>query len=424
MKPRILVFVCGLLLLPGLLLGSCSGIPGTAPAAGSTPIPTQMNELPNESATPTADVIKPKKITIWLPDKLSNRGIEEILPLIRAQIGKYQVNHPGISVEVRVKNARGAANLMDTLQNASLAAPEVLPDLVLLSREEMEVAALKGLLIPFDGVTDILSANDWIEPVRQLADIQGSTFGMPVFSDALVYIYPSTEVDPPVLFAQGKPTLCFLNDPKAYIPMLIYLKAGGMLADQTGKPMVDHTAFVTMLETISQSRQTGAFPPWMMDLSQPDDVYRYYTSGRGKHMMAWYSDTALPILSVSNVTAIRNNQGEPASLVRGWFWGMTQPEPFKRSETVALAEMLSEEAFLANLAKQASLLPVRRSPTVLEDTSLAGMSEIVSTGQPIPDGLFLVTISPIFQESIRQLYSDVLSPEEIATGLINRLLKP
>jgi hypothetical protein len=52
------------------------------------------------------------------------------------------------------------------------------------------------------------------------------------------------------------------------------------------------------------------------------------------------------------------------------------------------------------------------------------MSEIVSTGQPIPDGLFLVTISPIFQESIRQLYSDVLSPEEIATGLINRLLKP
>jgi len=424
MKIRYILTLSCVLLLPGLLLGSCNGIPGSASISTSTPAVTDSPDVPAVSKTQTPETSQAKRLTIWLPDRLSNRNTNDLLPIFQSQIDEFQANHPNTLVELRLKNSTGPANLMDSLQNASLAAPQVLPDLVLLTREEMEVAALKGLLIPYDGVTDLLSANDWIEPVRQLSAIQGSTFGIPVASDALVFIYPVEEIDPPNPFTQGKPTLCFLDDPKAYLPIMLYLNAGGNLSDETGQPVVDQEAFVSMLETISFGRQTGALPSWSMDITQPEDVFRYFTSGRGDSMVTWYADTALPILAVSGVSPVHVTDEKSASLVKGWFWSMTQPDPSNRTDTVALAEALADEAFLAKLARTADLLPVRKSPAILEDPILASKAEIVSSSQPVPDGLFLVTISPVLQDAVRQLFSNILSPEEITTGLMDRLQRP
>ena len=411
-------------MVSSILLGSCSSPARTQPPPLATTTPENQTSIPDATITSDPAAGEVTHLVIWLPDQLLTRNAPIVQDLIEQQVEKFVSNHPNYRVDIRVKNSSGPANLMDVLQNTSLAAPATLPDLVLLTREEMEVAALKGLLIPFDGTTDILAANDWIEPVRTLATVQGSTFGIPAASDALVYLTPAAEEEILSPLTDGKPILCFLNDPRAIVPLSLYLASGGALEDETGKPVLEEMALVSVLTQINAAENNGSLPTWIMDITQPADVYRYFTSGRGNRMLVWYSETAEPILSISRLSAFRDIAGNPATMIRGWFWAMTQTDPARRVASVELVEMLAEESFLTELDQAARLLPVRKSPAVLENPILSAQADIVAGGQPIPNGLYLVTISPILKDSINQLFTGTLTAEEIARQAVDRLQRP
>ncbi len=424
MKPRSTQVIFILLLVFSILLGSCSSPASTQPQPVATLTPEVQTSIPETTVTSDPAAGEVTQLVIWLPDQLLARNAPVLQDLIQQQVEKFLSKHPNYQVDIRIKNNTGPANLMDVLQNTSLAAPATLPDLVLLTREEMEVAALKGLLIPYDGTTDILAANDWIEPVRTLATVQGSTFGIPVASDALIYLTPVAEGEPSSPLTDGKPILCYLNDPQAIVPLSLYLASGGVLEDETGKPVLEEMAFLSVLTQINAAKNNGSMPAWIMDITQPADVYRYFTSGRGNRMVAWYSETAEPILSISRLSAFRDITGNPATLVRGWFWAMTQTDPARRTASVELAETLAEESFLAQLDQAARLLPVRKSTAVLENPTLTAQADIVAGGQPIPNGLYLVTISPILKDSIHQLFTGSLTAEDIARQAVDRLQRP
>ncbi len=406
------------------ILSSCSNPANSLPQPTMTPLSEPQTTISAATPGPSPETKPATHLVVWLPDQVLERNSPLMLELIQKQTAIFSSKHPDITVDIRIKSSIGSSLLLDTLQNTSLAAPASLPDLILLNREEMEVAALKGLLIPFDGATDILAANDWMEPIRQLATIQGSTFGIPVASDALVYLSPAGEKKTQPPLTEGKPILCFLNDPKAFLPLSIYLASGGSLIDEIGNPALDKAAFLSDLQQLKNARDTGALPSWVMDISEPADVYRYFSSGRGNRMAAWYGETAESILSVSELSQFTDSTGNPATLVRGWFWAMTQPDNSQRIVSVELAETLAEESFLAELQQTARLLPVRQSPKVLENPSLVAQAEIVATGRPIPDGLFLVTLSPIFQDAIRQIYTGLSTPEEIVDLEMTQLNRP
>jgi hypothetical protein len=81
---------------------------------------------------------------------------------------------------VRIKALDGPGGLLDALSAANAAAPLALPDLILLPRPQLETAALKGLLTPFDGLSASLNNGDWYDYARDLAQLQDSTFGLPL----------------------------------------------------------------------------------------------------------------------------------------------------------------------------------------------------------------------------------------------------
>ncbi len=424
MKLRSFQSISVSLLIISTILSSCSNTGSTLPQSTVIPSSEPQSLVPVITPTSSSDGKPVTQLVIWLPDQLIERNSPLVLELIQKQTDLFTSKHPDFRVDIRIKNSIGPSTLLDILQNTSLAASSSLPDLILLSREEMEVAALKGLLIPFDGATDILTANDWMEPIRQLATIQGSTFGIPAASDALVYLSPAGEnkTQPPL--TESKPILCYLNDPKAFLPLSLYLAAGGSLVDEDGNPAIDKDALLTDLQQINNAKETGALPAWVMDITEPIDVYRYFNSGRGSRMAVWYSETAESILSASELSTFTDATGNSSTLVRGWFWAMTQPENSRRIATVELAETLAEESFLAEFQETSHLLPVRQSPKVLDDPSLTAQAEIVAEGRPIPDGLFLVTLSPIFQDAIRQIYAGSSTPEEIADQVMALLKRP
>lgn len=424
MQSRSLPAISLFILIAAAMLSSCSTPVSPLPQPTIAPLSTPQTTI---SAVPPGSPSETKPAThlvIWVPDQLLERNSPLLLELIQRQTELFVNKHPDISVDVRIKNSKGPSILLDTLQNTSLAAPASLPDLILVDREEMEVAALKGLLIPFDGATDILAANDWMESTRQLATIQGSTFGIPIASDALVYLSPASEKKTLPPLTEGKPILCYLNDPKAFLPLSLYLAAGGSLVDEMGNPTLDRAAFLSDIQQIKKAQDTGALPSWVMDITGPTDINRYYTSGRGNRLAVWYAETAESILSESEISEFTDAAGNPATLVRGWFWAMTQPDSSRRKVTVELAETLAEESFLAEFQQTARLLPVRQSPKVLENPALVSQAKIVANGRPIPDGLFLVTLSPIFQDAIRQIYTGLSTPEEVVDLVMTQLKRP
>ena len=97
----------------------------------------------------------------------------------------------------RIKALEGAGGLLEILVAANVAAPLALPDLVLLPRPTLESAALKDLLYPYDGLTNIMDDASWFEYARQLAHVQSSTYGIPFAGDAMVLAYhPSSSSNP------------------------------------------------------------------------------------------------------------------------------------------------------------------------------------------------------------------------------------
>ncbi len=364
-------------------------------------------------------------IVIWIPDDLVLRNKDEILALIENQANSFIENHPEVNLDIRIKSTTGTSNMMDSLQSTSLAAPQALPDVILLSRSDMEVAALKGLLIPYDGVTDALSATDWLPPIKQLSFIQGSVFGLPVVSNALVYFVNKEETHQQNAFLVSKPLLGYLNDPSAAILMGLYLSAGGKLVDQDGKVTIEITPLVSAIKELENAKRSGAFPPWIMDITSQADVYRYFQADRGQRMLAWYGGIPVKAREALAIESIPGINGQSASLVDGWFWTMAQPDPGNRQVTVELIETLTDEAFLAKMAKASGLIPVRSSTTVVDDKNLFPITDIASNGQPIPDGLFLVTISPNMQAAIQSLFSNTsLSAEEIAQNVLEKVQIP
>ena len=115
--------------------------------------------------------------------------------LLQERLDLYTAQRPDIRIETRVKASSGTGGLLDSLSSANAAAPLVVPDLILLPRTSLEIAALKGLLFPYDGLTDTLDESDWYPYAQELGQIQTSTFGLPFAGNALVSLYRPSEIE-------------------------------------------------------------------------------------------------------------------------------------------------------------------------------------------------------------------------------------
>ena len=175
-----------LLAVSVLLLTSCG--PPAAQSTPSTPsvdveIATQTPEVRQPSPTPK------RNLTIWLtpafaPDPSTSAG-----SLLEERLIAFQQTNPGISVIVRLKEEQGSGGLLETLLAAHNVAPSVLPDVIAIDPIALNSAALKGLLIPLDGLVAQPNSPEWYDHAISTTYDLGSFFGLPFASDAEVLAY-------------------------------------------------------------------------------------------------------------------------------------------------------------------------------------------------------------------------------------------
>jgi multiple sugar transport system substrate-binding protein len=420
MIPRILrlVISCGLFLSAG-----CASLdPLLASLTPPTPVPTRTPRLtPTPPPLPTETAaVGPENSTlrVWLPAQFNPTAENPAADLLAERLRGFESQHSDLTLEVRIKTAETEGEILNALSITSAAAPGVLPDLVLLSRSDLEMAALLGLLHPIDGLSTSLDDPNWYSYAQQLAHIQNTGYGLPFLGDALVLIYyPElgqivTWED--VLASEGDIVFPAAN-PEALIGLSLYASAGGEILDPQGVPMLDLETVVQVLTLIEEGVSKEIFPPSLANVMNEAQTLQIYRTGSANKGIVWYlsyrpaEDGAL--------TPLPGLEEIPFSYATGWVWALAGSDPENQQLAVELAEFLVAEDFLAEWTRETGYLPTRPSIVKEGDRTLTA---ILESAHPIPSRDVLAVLGPLMQEALTRVLNGE-QPEDVAVSIVEKL---
>ncbi len=454
-----------------LLLTACSNLPlpggptqqpTDTPAAG----PARPTPGPTGSSTPTPG---PPVLQVWLPPEFDPAVDSPASSLLAARLDEYLERRPGVQLDVRVKAVEGPGGLLDALTTASAAAPMALPDLVALPRSVLEVAALKGLLHPFDNLSQAIDGPDWYEYARQLARLQNSTFGLPFAGDALQLVYRPEHIPTPPgslndLHDLATPLVFPAAEQEALFTLAQYLSAGGSVLDEQGRPHLDQEPLERVLAHYGQGAVGEDFPQWLAQVSGDAQAWDAFLEGRSHMVVTWTSRFLQDLPPDVQAGLLPTLSGDPFTLADGWVWAMAGANAENQSLAVELAEFLTESRFLAQWTAAAGYLPPRPSalardpeaaptdtptpqpsPTAGPSLTPGGPEEpaeseaqeqaplpdlttildsIALSSRLYPSSDVLISLGPPLQEAVLGVLRQELDPAAAAQAAVNRLSSP
>lgn len=413
-----------------VLLVSCSDLPAVTPTLTPENTPTAtLSPLPTPAATAGPKV--PRTIRIWLPPEFDPESGTPAGEILKTRLKEFTDRRPDTRIEVRIKAHEGVGGMLDSLAAASAAAPLALPDLVALPRPDLETAALKGLLRPFDDLIDTTEDSDWYPFARQMALLQNSTYGIPFAGDAQMLIYrPLTIPAPPktlsdTLSSPG-PLVCAAADPQALFTLTQYLANGGTILDEQGRPRLEVAPLTEILTYYQRAADLDLIPVWVTQLENYDQVWQAFSDGKAEMAVTWTSHHISNLKADSAGAPLPTITGEPFSLATGWVWALASPEPDHQLISAELGKFLSESDFLARWTAASGYLPPRPSAMARwltpELRQLAG--NVASTAQLIPTNDVLISLSPLLEKATLDVLKRQSDAATAAQEAVNRLTQP
>lgn len=434
---RLLTHFCLVLFLLGL--AGCGINPFARATATPAATPTAMPVLTvtpgatSVAAIGTATPTRPSTVTltIWLPPEFDVQSGTGAGKLLLERLTAFTQSHPGVTIDVRIKADTGPSSLIDSLSAASAAAPNALPDLIALSRADIETGAVKGLLAQYDGLTTITQDADWYSFARQLMVVQGHTFALPFAGDALLILYRPGVLgnalsDWPSVLNLHSPLVFSVGDPQALFPIALYLSTGGKLEDDRGRPLLQADALARVFDFIARGAKGGSFPYWISDVSQVKTAWQVYQEQRTQMVVAWTSTYLTELPADTTALPLPALQGAPVTLAAGWGWVMPELKKDNRAMAVALAEYLMDSSYLGRWTEAAGYLPTRPSAlTQWQNKGLqASIEPVIQEAQAIPENDLLAGVSTIVADYTRQVIQGQAEPQAAAEAAAKSVGNP
>lgn len=383
----------GLLLL--LVLTSCGNL--LPPTSTPTPAPSVETETPLAPQTATPPVVQ--SLRIWLPPQFDPNDDTPAASLLKARLDAFTEAHPVLALDIRIKGTDENQSLLEALSLTRSAAPEALPDLIALPRADLEAAALKGLVHPLEGLTDLLTDPNWYPYARPLGQVQSTAYGLPFAGDALAVAYhpdqfeqiPITWTD---LFAKRRTLAVASSDPNGYLQLSLYLSTGSPLLDETNHVMLDEAA----LTRVFQQLDAGS----LIAFQSEQDAWAAFVDGRVDLALTWTSRFIREPQPDSVLLPLPGLEGTPFTLATGWTWALAGSHPQSDSLAAELAEWLVADEFLSDWDQALGYLPPR--PNAMVNLDPRGTLDSVSqSAQVLPSNDILFTLGPILQDSLGRL---------------------
>lgn len=410
------------------------------PTEQITETPATVQTLPESSPTPLITPnptdASPGHVTlrVWVPVQFDPSSGTEAGDLLLSRLNDFMEQHPGVRIEIRLKALEGPGGLLESLVAASAAAPLALPDLIALPRPMLESAALKGLLYPYEDMSELMSDEGWYDYVRQLAYLQESVYGLPFAGDALVLIYRPAAMDVPPrdwesTISFGNPLAYPAADPQALFTINQYQAAGGAVWDNQGRPALDETILTQVLAFYQQASQAGVMPVWLTQLESDQQVWQAFSEEQAPMTAAWassYFNQSFSLSFETNLAPQITFDGSVYTLATGWVWAMASPDPARRSMATELAQFLVEAQFLGEWTNAAGFLPPHTDSLAVwgDDQIRPLIGRISLTAQLVPSEDLLSTIGPALENSVVLVLKQQADPQAAAKMAVEQVNQP
>jgi hypothetical protein len=413
-----------------IVTAGCTSAPGTG--EDSTPKPPQTpTSIPLSTPESTQPAPQPTVLRIWVPPQFDPESDSPAGDLLQQRLNLYTSQRPDLRIETRVKASSGTGGLLDSLSSANAAAPLAVPDLILLPRASLEIAALKGLLFPYDGLTDTLDDDDWYPYAQELGQLQSSTFGLPFAGDALVSLYRPSEIEnPPVdwlaALEAGDPIAFPAAEAGAFLPLAQYQSTGGQIQDADGRPLLENTPLTEMLTFFRDAEAAGVMPFWLTQFTDDAQSWEAYTENQVDSVVTWTNRYLSTLPGDTAAAPIITQSGSPLTLADGWVWALSNPQTERHALSVNLAEHLTAGDFLSEWSQAAGYLPPRKSGLDgWSNVALRALVEkIIISAKIIPPNDVMAAVGPALSQATVDVLKQQASPVSAASDAIGSLESP
>lgn len=425
----------GLGLILAVLLSACQAISAELPWL-QQPTMTPTPQAPGQEVTPTPEVAvteeaTPEPVTelvLWVPPEMDPSLETDASLIFNERIQAFSVQHDGLQVVVRVKSASGTGGLLDALTATGAAAPDALPDLIALNRTDLETAALKELIYPLDGMTEMPDDEDWFDFTREMALLQGSTFGLPFAADSLVLTYRSASLEElPATWTdllEGKISLAFpAESSDALLTLALYQAQGGFIQDNQRRPVLELEPLTTVFALYQTGVESGVLPSWLSQIQTPGQAWSAYREGQSNMAITWLSNYLKEFPADTMLAPLLPMAAGSVSLGTGMSWALATPDENRQALAVELAEFLVDPQFLAQWTAAVGYLPTRPSALeLMEDPDLrTDLSQIAMMSRLRPSNDLITSLGPILREGVAQVLQGLMTPDLAAQTAVESL---
>lgn len=378
-----------------------------------------------QAITPSSEVTN---LSIWIPPQFDPSQDTDEAKLLTDLINTFMKENPDVSVSFRIKGTSGDSSALNSLSAAKNAAPDVIPTLVILDRNDLLAAVQKGLVYPIN--TEIFSdTNSWYSYAKQSSSVDNLIYGIPIAGDALVMAYRMSKTGSEMttwddILSRGLPIAFVPSSSDALFPAFIYSAMGGKLIDDQAQPWLDQSILVQTLNFFLTGGQNGAFPPSLSQVVDQSQNWQMFLEG------------SVSII-ISNFSTYRHNQGTDINaislplfsesgsypLMNTWNIALTAGDTEIQKIGIKFAEKFADPIFNDLWTSKAGYFPVRESDHIAwqNDNQFETILKINPGASLIPSSQILNKISPILNEAVSKVIKSLATPEQAAQEAIAEL---
>jgi hypothetical protein len=393
----------------------------SAPTQGTFPVVTPNPQISAPEATPVSVIPQSAStLTIWFPPEMDPKSDSPAAKLLLDKLQTFAQEN-GLELKTRPKAAKGSGGLLDSLAAAKAAAPDALPDLVILDQEDLALAAANGYLNPLPMEGFLRDDKDWFESARTMTDFEGKPYGAPICLDP--YVLGMTGVSSvnnnggwaAIRTSLGKVAFA-ADDPRGIFLMNAYMAEGGNVQDSLKHPILDQEPLARTIQFLHLAYMDRHISTISVQAQTETQILDALLNG----------NTDIGFIKLSQL--LKNNQENSSgvslrialpgkTLTQGWFWAISSSDPEKLSKIQALILALSEPEFMGSYTRALGFLPARPSALKLwgDLTTEIPWIKIGEMSLPMPEESIINRLGPILRKATLDDLQDAGDPAQITS---------
>lgn len=368
-------------------------------------------------------------LTVWVPQDLDPTAGTPFGEALIDLLADFDQEYPDIQVEVERKRISGPGGMLSYLRTAPPVAPDILPDLVMMDRENAVIALNENLIIPLSAVSDDFDSDTLYPAAAEIARAGSDLISWPYLLEVQHLIYrKSIFVRPPCDFntvLAARVPLEFAAAPLTGVNQTTlqqYLASGGRLVDEDGTPVLDATVLTSLLTFYGTALDTGILNPAVFQYSTTSEIWGRYADRLNN--LAVVSST----LVLTEQTEVENTAycpiptatGEAFSIVKSWSWMITTRDERRQEAVLSLLTFMADPVVQGNFTRASGWLPSQPEALAVwgEGPYTAFAANLLEAGIARPSSELQTRVGRSLQLALEDVLLNGLSPVQAATDAV------